>query len=324
MKKSQMANINWEKAYLYHGTSSSRWKDSIISNKKDVRIKIPQHEQNWLGRGLYFGVNNIITPIKFALMKEKAQKTDPIIIEIPASEIKDDIKNRILDLTHHVGLLGSFIISEEFKGLAKDFNDTENLTTINKGLFKSKMYSDIVKTFFSLDQDWYKLMKDIEPVIRELKTENTIIHELKKSSTMNISNLIYDWFNYYVSGGNENEVPIRAIVANFNTGSPLLLKGYNKSSISERTFYDFTTILSRTEISFLGYDYYKRKDEWNLSSIFNDGFIDKLETYEGEGQIINLISNIIYENIPWVNDKNDSDTYARELYNEIERERDKL
>ena len=118
---------------------------------------------------------------------------------------------------------------------------------------------------------------------------------------------------------------IRAIVANFNTGSPLLLKGDSeKGSLSERTFYDFTTILSRTEISFLGYDYYQRKDEWNLSSIFNSSYFDKIDTYEGEGQIINFISNLIYENVRWAKNKNDCDQYATDLYKEIEKERDKL
>lgn len=324
MKNTPSVNINWDNAILYHGTCLGTWEKAFDKANKDVLIRIPIHEQHWLGRGLYFGVNNIITPVKFALRSAYKSNCTPIILEAPASYVKKAIRDNILDLTHHVGLLTSYIISNQFGEFTKDYNDEKVLKNIKNGLFKNKLYSDSVKTFFSLDKDWYLLMKEIEPVLRRLNTNNEIIDELRKNSTMNISNLIYDWFNYYMSSGTEKDVPIRAIVANFNTGSPLLYKGLvDEMSLSERTFYDFTTILSRTEISFLGYDYYRREEEWNLSNIFSKKLMEDPIIYKGAREIITFIARLIQENVTWISER-ECYEYAKKLYHEIDKERDQL
>ena len=75
---SRLNNINWGSITLYHGTTKNFW-DSIINKG----FKIPDKETNWLGRGMYFGVNNIITPIKYAFEKCKGSNNDdqPIILK---------------------------------------------------------------------------------------------------------------------------------------------------------------------------------------------------------------------------------------------------
>ncbi len=319
-------NIQWDDAYLYHGSCLKIWEDAYDSKTKDVLIKMPTHEQHWLGRGLYFGVNNVITPVKFALRKAHKNNCDPVIVEVPGKKLRQSVRDKVLDLTHHVGILSSYIISKEFGTFAQHYNDEDTLKNIKNGLFNNKLYSNSIKTFFSLDKEWFTLMKQIEPILKKYNSNNEIIDELRKNSSMNISNLIYDWFNYYKSSGIEKDVPVKAILANFNTGTPLLYNDIlDKMSLSERTFYDFTTILSRTEISFLGYKYYTLDEKWKFSDIFVENFMADSTTYEGESEIIAFIAQLIHNNVEWAppKEKNCYD-YAKTLYDDIAKERDQL
>ncbi len=107
--------MNWSDVTLYHGTSNFDWQSML----KDG-VRIPDKDANWLGRGMYFGVNNALTPIRYALSNCSATPSkSPVIVEISATKVKQDILDKILNLTDHAGLIKWYVISEKFKSFAK-------------------------------------------------------------------------------------------------------------------------------------------------------------------------------------------------------------
>jgi hypothetical protein len=322
------SDINWKDSNLYHGTTKNTW-EAI----KEKGVIIPQHEGNWLGRGMYFGVNNILTPIKFAL--EKSNKGNPpIIIEIPAASIKQTILLKLMDLTNHYGLIYSYFISEKFKAFADELNrDDPEIQQMKSNFLYSPLYSDKFKKFLSLDMEWYLFIKHIEPIMNQFDFKSPFFTELKEVSKFHISNLIIDWFNYFRSGGSEEEIPIKCIVGNFNVGEPIFLSKYGaKTLLTDRIFFDFISFLNRTELSIFGFEYYKAYKEdstWKLDSIFSNGKLTKTNCiiHEGDNQIKDLLSKFIkpYLNLYDVgNDESLLKSLSNELYEILTEQKDRL
>ena len=188
-----------------------------------------------------------------------------------------------------------------FKELVDAFNEDDDIIRKYRNQFNdSSLYASKVKRVLSLDIEWYIVTKMIEPILRNLNFKSSLVSELKNISNINLSNLVIDWYNYFESGGREEDVPIKGIMASFNTGDPLLLSPYlSGANKSDRVFYDFITYLNRTELSIFGFEYYKsymdNNNAWTIGDIFINKNIltNKDNLTEGEGPIKNKLMNIM-------------------------------
>lgn len=307
--------MNWNDITLYHGTTNVGWK-SILKDG----VRIPAHDANWLGRGMYFGVNNVLTPIRYALNNcNSTYGKTPIIVEINAAQVRQDILDKILNLTNHAGLIDWYFISEKFKGFAKSL-----VPEVRQSLLASPLYSQKVKTALTLDMEWYYFLKQIEPIILSQDSTSPFILDLKTQAAIHIYNLIIDWFNYSVSGGDENEIPIKGMLGTFNTGEPMSSFETSRKSaaVSKRIFFDYVSFLNRIELSIFGFKYYQAYDKgesgWALTNLFKSGKVKEgvdYTIYSGKDQIIGLLERIVKSHMRMQDEeKYEATMLCKELY----------
>lgn len=324
MKK--LNNIKWNNKILYHGTTKKLWDDV-----EKRGFKIPIKEKNWLGRGIYFGVNNFITPMKYAFDKVKNNKDDqPLIVRIHAKDLKLRYLNKILDLTSHDGMIYFYLISKKFKGLIEELNEEDEvIKRYRENLGKSKFYSDTIKKVLTLDIEWYSLIQNIQPIIGKFyRSTSPLVRELIDICNYNISNLIIDWYNYLISGGQEKDIPISGIIANFNTGDPLVLSGLILDNFKNRIFYDYVSFLNRTELSIFGFKYYRdynKESYWNIKDLFiNNNFTGKyiLGEVSIKNHLMEIINNLEFPD--FIADRYSIDEAASELIKRVKSQVDEL
>jgi len=292
------STIDWDNIKLYHGTSD-KYLDSIISKG----FYIPQHDRNWLGKGTYFAVNNIFLPILFSNSHVKSESGDcSAIIEIHGKYLSDSIKSKIINLTTQQDL-------NLFHNISKDFNDFispyDNYPELKKELnlqeehfSASPFYEKKLERTLLPSLNWFMLALGIgsETDLLEMSGDKEIAR-LKAKSTENITNIIYDWFNYKYSCGIENEVPIRGVMASFDSGegTPIALAKILKKHKLNRSFSDYVTYLNRTELSIFGYDYYRSDGEfWDFNKLFDveNPLLDMHYCkYVGKGPIESLLAD---------------------------------
>lgn len=276
-----MNTIDWKKVKLYHGTS-------IVSKKNifEEGLFKPHKNTNWLGRGTYFAVNNIFTPIFYSNKKAEEKKTDPYIIEINGEDLSSEIKKKILDLTSQKGLNLLHLITNEFTNyinIYRDFPDIKKkFHLLEKHFSESPFYNNQIKEHLIPDLDWFVF------AILSKKNENLLsdkFKNLKELSKDNITNLILDWYNFKVSCGNESDVPIKGVMGNFNTGTPIALSPSSKKKLNEYDFSDYINYLNRTEIAIFGYDLYDNNTHWDFEKLFSITPEPGIHYKEYEGKI---------------------------------------
>lgn len=292
MKK--LNKINWNKIRLYHGTN-----DTYLSSIQDKGFFIPQHDGNWLGRGTYFAVNNIFLPILFSNMHVNKNGGAPAIIEIDANYLAEDIKANVLDLTSQDGLNTFHNICNDFVNFIKPYEGypelKKELGLLEKHYAASPLYSDKCKPNLIPNLEWFLLAIGLKPIANILDIESDErIYSLYQKGEENITNLIFDWFNFKFSSGMEKDVPIRGIMANFNSGegTPIALSKVLKGDQIKRGFADYISYLNRTELTIFGYDYYKADNKfWSFDSLFKESPRKNkhFKTYVGKGPIEKLL-----------------------------------
>lgn len=327
MKK--LNNIKWNNKILYHGTTKNSWE--LVKNEG---FRITKKEKNWLGRGIYFGVDNILTPMKYAFDNVKDKEDDiPIILKIDAESLKKEYLNKVLDLTNHNGIIYFYLISIMFKKFTDELNKEDRTINNYRNKFENSfIYSDVIKKVFTLDMEWYSFLQNIQPIIDNFKNfKSPLVQEIIDHCSLNISNLIIDWFNYFISGGQENEIPIRGVMANFNTGEPIIIPKLilKETGDVNRIFYDYISLLNRTELAIFGFNYYQAYNEnvrWNFNDIFINNYIDdKIIELSGEVAIKNyLIKMIECLKFPDLNLDSRIEDIATELIRRVKIQVDKL
>lgn len=269
----KLNSIDWSKVKLYHGTND-KFLRSIITKG----FYIPEHDRNWLGRGTYFAVNNIFLPILFSSSHVKKHGGNPVIIEINAEYLADDIKATILDLTSQQGLNLFHNISNDFINFIKPYERypelKEELKLLEKHFKASPFYNEILKPNLIPNLEWFMLAIGAKQITDSINFGNDErIDKLKNEGGDHITNLIFDWFNFKYSCGIEADVPIRGVMANFNSGqgTPIALASIlQKEDKIKRSFADYISYLNRTELSIFGYDYYRNKGQfWDFKRLFN-------------------------------------------------------
>lgn len=282
-----MNTIDWENVKLYHGTSNIWRKD--IFNKGLFR---PIHDMNWLGRGTYFAVNNLFMPILYSSNKAIKTNSEPYIIEINGKYLSSEIKNKILDLTSQKGLNLLHLITNDFINYINIYRDfpalKQKFNLLENHFSESPFYNTQIKKQLIPDLDWFVfaiLSKDKEDFISD-KFKN-----LKVLSKDNITNIILDWYNFKVSCGNDKDVPIKGVLGNFNTGTPIALFSSLKKQLKKYGFVDYTNYLSRTEIAIFGYDLYDNNSFWSFKKLFSCNPKQNIhyKEYIGKGPIKELL-----------------------------------
>lgn len=275
--------------YLYHGTHSDAW-----HGIQKGGFRIPS-DTNWLGRGVYWGYDNFLIPVSYAVKAARRYGNEPVLLRVAESCVLPSVLERTLDLTKSDGLLSAYYMIREFGELLDEFSDDD----LRRGFHNSPMYSAKVRRDLSLDMNWYLTLKLIQPVLDALETTGPPVDELRNASHMHISNILIDWFNYYRSAGTEGRVPIRIVKGSFNTGSPLFLPNRaldHRGGRLGRVFYDFISFLNRTELSVLGFRYYWHYDGvdqyWKLDEIIRDPSTS-IKPYCGRDDIVAFISRRI-------------------------------
>ena len=275
MKK--LNEIDWNTIKLYHGTNYG-----FIRAITEKGFYIPKHNANWLGRGTYFAVNNIFLPILFSNNHakkhkgEQGEQAEPAIIEINAEFLADYIKNTILDLTTQHGLSIFHNISNDFINFINLYDGypelEDELRLLEKHFAASPFYHEKLKPNLVPNLNWFLLALGYQEVSEQSNVnDNQIIAELNQKGSENITNLIFDWFNFKYSSGIENDVPIRGIMAHFNSGqgTPIALANILNNQKIKRSFADYISYLNRTELSVFGYDYYgSRGSFWDFHKLF--------------------------------------------------------
>lgn len=272
-------NIDWDKIKLYHGTN-----DFYLNSIMKKGFFIPIQEGNWLGKGTYFAVNNVFMPILYSnghvksyKEKDKSAKVVPAILEIEGKYLSFKIKDKILDLTVQKGLNLFHNISNEFSKFINPYEGNkeqkDEFDIFEKHFANSPFYNDDLKPNLIPNLEWLAFATSTNPTIKEFRDEHGIrLEELKKISNSNISNIIFAWFNYKYSCGIENEIPIRGVMAHFNTGTPISLSKVLQGKDIDRGFADYISYLNRTELSIFGYKYYGNNQQyWSFNDLFEDG-----------------------------------------------------
>jgi hypothetical protein len=313
-----MNNIDWEKVKLYHGTSDL-WKNDIFNKG----LYKPNHDMNWLGRGTYFTVDNIFMPILYSNNKAKETNSSPYIIEIEGKYLSSEIKTKILDLTSQKGLNLLHLITNEFVDYINIYKDfpalKEKFNLLERHFSESPFYNSQISKQLIPDLDWFVfaiLSKNKEDFLSN-KFKN-----LKDLTKDNITNVILDWYNFKVSCGNDKDVPIKGVMGNFNTGTPIALFSSLKEKLDEHGFSDYTNYLSRSEIAIFGYDLYDNGDFWNFEKLFSctPKRNQHYKEYIGNGPILELLVNS-FDNIESFGLRIDK-YEINKLYNTIINERD--
>lgn len=290
----KLNDIDWRKIKLYHGTSDKYLKSILTKG-----FFIPKHEGNWLGRGTYFAVNNIFLPILFSSSHVKKSGGNPVIIEINAEYLADDIKTKILDLTVQPGLNLFHNISNDFFNFIKPYDRypdlKDELKLLEEHYTASPFYDDKLKPHLLPNLDWFVLALGAKQITDnlDLGTEDRI-DKLRDKGSENITNLIFDWFNFKYSCGIETDVPIRGVLANFNSGqgTPIALANILKEHKIKRGFADYISYLNRMELSIFGYDYYRSEEQyWDFRKLFcvNPHEPKHYQRYLGDGPIERLL-----------------------------------
>jgi len=293
-------SINWSTIKLYHGTNDEYLR-SIFKNG----FFIPIHDGNWLGRGTYFAVNNIFLPILFSNSHAKKHGGHPVIIEINAKYLADDIKNTILDLTTQQGLNVFHNICNDFINFIKPYDRypelKDELKLLEKHFAASPFYDEKLKPNLIPNLDWFVLAIGVKKITDNLEIDkDERIDGLRIKGSENITNLIFDWFNFKYSCGMEVEVPIRGVMASYNSGqgTPIALANILKDHKINRSFADYISYLNRAELSIFGYDYYRCKEQfWDFKRLFSEEPQENthFKKYIGQGPIINLLKKSFNE-----------------------------
>lgn len=301
MSKNPLNDIYWDKIKIYHGTHN-KYLDAILSKG----FFIPNHDENWLGKGTYFAVNNIFLPILFS--ESHVKKADeigdkncyPVILEIKAKYLADNIKARILDLTSQQGLSLFHSISKDFVNFISKYDDfpvlEKELRRLEDSFANSPLYNGALKPHLLPNKDWFLLSLGARRTLDVLDPQSGPA-KLLKDSSINITNIIFDWFNYKHSCGIETNIPIRGVMGNFNSGqgTPIALEKIFTGRKIDRRFADYISYLNRTELSIFGYDYYRSEDEkfWAFHRLFKDSPKKGIHynTYMGSGPIRGLLES---------------------------------
>ena len=292
----KLNDIDWRKIKLYHGTTGQNIK-KILSDGFHV---IPTNDGNWLGRGTYFAVNNVFLPILFSKKQAKKHGDVPAIIEINGEFLSEDIKSKILDLTSQPGINMFHNISYDFTNFLKPYEKYQELQNelnqLEKHFASSPFYNEKIKPNLIPNIDWFVFAIGTSNITKNYDDYEKGIKELKRISKKNITNVIFDWFNYKYSCGIEKDVPIKGIMAHFNTGTPIALASVLKKTKIQRGFADYISYLNRTELSIFGYNYYCKENGnafWNFKKLFHKSPKKgkHYKTYIDIGPIERLLTN---------------------------------
>ena len=234
---------------FYHGTDHHAADDIVAKG-----FLKPKHLKNWLGCGVYFSVDNYLLAVSYAEKLALERSGDPVVFEIGDTYLQA-AGDRVLDLTSDRGILKLHDICKEFAELIEpgsvgDIGDIRESPIYDEGLAMDMSVGLMLFAWLAAEP-----MKVVEQHLPQVMGKEPVLRQLDALSKTNLSSVIIDWWNYYQSRGDPNEVPVKVVLSVFNTGDPVLLKGLDLWSDEFRRlrrFYD--------HVNFLAFDYYTNGD----------------------------------------------------------------